>query len=186
MKTILLFLLVTCSISGCMYTRQLSPEKINLADHGLTEIPDSVFEKRQLSYLNLGTSWLTLARTDTPLDSLSGNRISNIPERIGNLKHLKYLSLQKNQITVLPQNMSRLKELEVLDLSFNKNLDVNLAMPVILELPKLKELNLYGIASALRDSNEVRRIVAGRNIKLSITRSDVEHNYGRQLHSEKN
>ncbi len=179
MKNTLFFLLLTYSILGCRPTMQHSTGKINLPDRGLTEIPDSVFEKRQLSYLNLGTSWLTLARTDTPLDSLTGNRISNIPERIGNLKHLKYLSLQKNQITELPQNMSRLKELEVLDLSFNKNLDVNLAMPVVLELPKLKELNLYGVVAASRDSNKIRTLFEGRNIKLSITQSDLFRNYGR-------
>ncbi len=171
---------MACSFFGCMYSSKHSAVKVNLSDRGLTEIPDSVFEKRQLSYLNLGTAWLTLARTDGPLDSLSGNRISNISERIGNLKYLKYLSLQKNFITVLPQNMSRLKELEVLDLSFNKDLDIKLAMPVIIQLRKLKELNLYGVSSALRDSNELRSLLAGRNIKLSITRNDMFINYGRQ------
>lgn len=50
---------------------------------------------------------------------LNDNSLTKLPESIGNLTHLKFLSLENNQLTELPESIGNLTNLKELDLSDN-------------------------------------------------------------------
>src|SRR5579862_6528239 len=69
----------------------------------LTEIPDEVFELRQLTSLNL-----------------EGQTLTTIPAKIGQLKNLRSLNLKFNGLNEIPAVIGDLELLERLDLSENQ------------------------------------------------------------------
>jgi Leucine-rich repeat (LRR) protein len=50
---------------------------------------------------------------------LSKNRLEELPEYFGNLRHLKHLDLYSNQLERLPVSFGQLKNLKFLDLKNN-------------------------------------------------------------------
>lgn len=96
--------------------------KIDLSKKGLTSIPDSVFEHKDLEQL-----------------ILAGNRLVRLPAEIGRLKKLKSLDLSANRLMSLPPQIGKLRELEKLNLSFNQ---LTALPPQIGRLRKLKQLDM--------------------------------------------
>ena len=72
------------------------------SDPGLTELPESIGELKNLKVV-----------------TLSGNSIKNIPESILELDNLKELTLEANDLEILPEIITRLTNLESLNLSYN-------------------------------------------------------------------
>jgi Leucine-rich repeat (LRR) protein len=50
---------------------------------------------------------------------LSDNKLTSLPDWVGNLKNLDYLDLSDNKLTSLPESIGNLKNLDYLDISYN-------------------------------------------------------------------
>lgn len=91
-----------------VHERQL-PE-LNLRNLNLQEIPEEVFELRQLEALILGSlEW-----------SKNSNKIKRLSHKISQLKNLVFLDLSENQLTELPKEISQLENLTELYLNSNQ------------------------------------------------------------------
>src|SRR4028119_1008007 len=70
----------------------------------LEELPPEILKCRHLEWLALG-----------------GNKITSIPEGLGQLPHLTTLDLRENQITQVPEAVGQLSHLTEPDLSCNQS-----------------------------------------------------------------
>ena len=152
---------------------------MDLSSQNLIRWPDSVFQKPGLTHLFAGINGGVLTSFLGIMHKPVHNYISFIPEKFCAIRSLKVINLTYNTIDTLPGCFSSLDNLESLNLSFNPHLDVRQSIPIIAKLKKLKELNLFYVPEALKDSNWVRRQFAGRDIKLTITEDDMFKHYGR-------
>jgi Leucine-rich repeat (LRR) protein len=119
--------------------------KVDLSGQHLTEIPDSVYQNPEITYLDLGSSNVTFYPPLSELVDSNSNDISYLPEQIGKLTILKTLILNTNKLTTLPNSITKLVNLEVLDLSINKNLDIVQQLDKLKKLPKLKILKIVDV-----------------------------------------
>ena len=114
---------------------------------------------RKVNVLSFGYS--SSKKTITEL-SLSGQRLSVLPDSIGNLQSLKKLFLSSNRLVGLPTSFANLTSLELLDVSFNfltsfplvicqcynlryLNLEANIIKYLPKELLNLKQLKILGL-----------------------------------------
>ncbi|EGJ28818.1 MULTISPECIES: COR domain-containing protein [Moorena] len=115
----------------------------------LTNIPEEVFELKQIRVLNL-----------------SGNRIYQIPEYISNITNLVRLDLSRNQITKLPQkNFGNFINLIELDLSKNNLINLPESLG---ELPNLKKLYL--------SRNQLKKLPVSLGNLYNLTELDLSLN----------
>ncbi len=84
----------------------------------------SVQELEQLKYLNL-----------------MKNRLSSLPEKIGQLKNLQELNLWNNKLSTLPESITQLENLQELNLGYNQ---LSMLPESITKLENLQKLNLWG------------------------------------------
>lgn len=119
--------------------------KVDLRGQNLTEIPDSVFQNSDITYLDLGSSNITFYPPLSASVDSNSNNISFLPERIGKLTKLKTLVLNTNKLTSLPNSITKLTDLEVLDLSINKELNIVQQLDKLKQLPKLRELKIVDV-----------------------------------------
>ena len=77
---------------------------LDLSRKGLTRLPDDIFD----GFTNLKKLYLYY------------NRLTKLPESIGNLTNLEILWLEHNYLTKLPESIGNLTNLEALRLSYNK------------------------------------------------------------------
>jgi|SRR5579863_812529 len=106
----------------CAYERGA---RLDLRGLGLTDLPPSVRNLRELQFLNVGHNRLyTLPDWITELKELSiiiaeQNRFTALPESIRELPELQSLYFSHNRITALPEWLGSLKQLLHLDLDGN-------------------------------------------------------------------
>jgi Leucine-rich repeat (LRR) protein len=139
---ILIVLILDSCSQGSMTQKEV---KVDLRGRHLKEIPDSVFQNPEITYLDLGSSNVVFY---PPLSSLSNsnyNEISFLSEEIGKLTKLKTLILNTNKLTTLPNSITKLINLEVLDLSININLNIVQELDKLKKLPKLKVLKIIDV-----------------------------------------
>lgn len=101
---------------------------LDLSNNSLDRIPDSIMRECQLSTLivknnrlgddSLPKSMLAAGCTLKELN-LSGNRFTQFPEQVTELKSLKYLYLGGNQITNVSKDIWKLQNLQLLSLGGN-------------------------------------------------------------------
>jgi Leucine-rich repeat (LRR) protein len=93
---------------------------------------------------------------DTHLEKLilSDNQIAVIPETIGQLSCLKWLSLFNNQITSIPKEIGQLSSLKQLYLSYNQITSLPEALG---QLSNLEKLYLYGTQITVTEIPQVIR-----------------------------
>ena len=163
---------------GCTANKKHSNTmEMDLSDKKLHAVPDSVFRNTELTTLMLGTRAVFLYPIAGAMEPTDRNHLTYLPDSICTLTKLKKLCINFNDLESLPGCFSSLQELEILDLSNNYKLDIHQAMPVLLQLKKLKELNLFGIISVFKDSAWVRSQLDGKVEKLSITKDDLLKHY---------
>jgi hypothetical protein len=71
--------------------------------------------------------------------SLRRRGLGDLPDVLGELVELRYLTVARNALTMLPESIGRLTQLELLDASFNQ---LGSLPESLIELPKLKNLFL--------------------------------------------
>ncbi|TCT38798.1 leucine-rich repeat domain-containing protein [Martelella mediterranea] len=99
---------------------------LDMEDAHLTEVPDAVFELKNLQRLDLSSNRLVhvpsrIGALSKLLElNLSANNLTRIPPEIRNLSHLTDLDIAGNQIADVPREIGRLHALSELDLSHNQ------------------------------------------------------------------
>ncbi len=100
-------------------------EELDLREIGLTELPDELWELKQLTSLFLNKNQFTgvpeaISRlTNLTTLYLTGNQLTGVPAAISRLTNLTFLDLSGNQLTGVPEAISRLTNLTYLDLRGN-------------------------------------------------------------------
>ncbi len=135
--------------------KNINQSKLDLSNYGLKEIPEEVFELKNLRKLilrnnkikNIPAEIEKLNRLET-LD-LSGNNISLFYAKICSLKNLKILNLNNNQLKNTPIQLINLKKLRSIHLSNNrfKQIPSN-----IFSLHNLRELDISNNQIEIIDS----------------------------------
>ncbi|PLX25964.1 hypothetical protein C0580_00930 [Candidatus Parcubacteria bacterium] len=94
---------------------------LDLSNQGLTQIPNSVFDKTSLEELNVSNNQLTGAiqaeirhLQNLRVLNASDNQMTGVPAEIGQLEKLEILNLANNQLTGLPHELGNLKNLKTL------------------------------------------------------------------------
>ena len=124
MKRALLILTIPCLLYSCGVVRSqnMDGSTVNLSRQGLTDIPEEVFYNENIKVLKL-----------------YGNKIEELPERIGELTSLEKLYLGKNNLKSLPESIGKLKNLKLLSVQYN---DLEKLPESIGELTNLEQLIL--------------------------------------------
>lgn len=118
---VLLFVVSSCGIVGVI-TNKTSGDSLNLSKMRLTQIPEEVYDMKNLRVLKL-----------------YGNQIDSISPRIAELENLEKLYLGKNQLTHFPPEIGQLKKLKLLSAQYN---DIQFLTSSIGKLENLEQLIL--------------------------------------------
>lgn len=175
------YLIVSLILFSCSEKNSRIETKIDLSSRKLNSIPDSVFEYKNLTELELGAKEVIFY---PPLSALSEgdkdrNRIVELPERISELKYLKVLTLNSNELKSLPNSLSNLQNLEILDLALNKNLNIVAEIPKLKSLPKLKVLKIVDTKFDKNDLETIQKSI-GSKIKLIYSINDYMESYSNE------
>lgn len=107
-------------------TTIITKNTLDLSGKGLSEIPESTFDKTNLTELNVSNNNLTGAiqaeirhLQNLQILNASNNKMTGAPAEIGQLQNLRILNLSDNQLTGLPYELGNLKNLQTLNLSGN-------------------------------------------------------------------
>ncbi len=121
-------------------------EFLHLGHNLLTTLPESIGNLKHLKELNVRNNKGIASIPDSigqlsnlQFLSLYGGNLSTIPDSIGSLKSLTWLRLSENQIKFLPESLGNLLVLERLDLENN---ELESLPETIGSLQKLKTLNI--------------------------------------------
>lgn len=150
--------------------------KLDLSGQHLKSIPDSVFKKKEITVLDLGSSGITFYPPLSALVDSSANEIKELPDNIGELTNLRSLNLNGNKLTKLPNSIIKLTNLEVLDLSFNKDLDMVQELDKLKKLPNLKILKIVEVKLKKNDLILVKAIL-GTDTKVIATISEYMESF---------
>ena len=167
-----LTLVILFSVLGCTYGTHSTVTSLDLSNQKLSAIPDSVFSLSNLEHLKLGnnfTIYPPLSEIGDYPESIPGigmNKITVIPNAIGQLHSLRTLALSFIDLRSLPTELLQLKQLDTLDISFNEHLNIASELGILSKMTWLKYLNIIQInidqttIEALRKSLPNTRIVA--------------------------
>ena len=169
MRIVLLVLLSVISLVSQGQKNESNVE-INLNDKSLKSIPDSIFDMVNITYLDLGGRATIYPPLSALLDS-NANRITDLTEKIGNLKNLRTLILSCNKLSSLPKSFVLLQNLEILDLSLNTQLDLLGELDKLKQLKKLKTLKIAFLPIADDDLNKIKNSLSP-NLKIISTASE--------------
>ena len=120
-------------------------QELDLSNRELRELPDSIAQLTNLTWLDLGSNQITeipdsIAQlTNLILLRLSNNQITEIPGSIAQLSDLTSLYLSNNQITEIPDSIAQLTNLKIISFVRNHIMEIP---DSIAHLFNLKELYL--------------------------------------------
>lgn len=169
---VLIFLLASaCGLKKTLDARQQQAGTINLSRQGLEEIPEEVFERKDLKILRLyGNKIRNISPRIAELTELEElyigrNQLKELPPEIGRLKKLKILSAQYNDIEALPAEIGEMEQLEQLILNQNR---LRTLPPQIGKLQTLKNLQLkynflISLPSEIGDCKQLEFVYLNQN-----------------------
>lgn len=103
-----------------------SAPRLDLSGSGLKSVPSYVFDRTELTELDVSDNELTGALQaeirhlkDLQVLDASGNGMTGVPAEIGQLSELRDLDLSDNALTGLPLELGNLRNLRRLDLRGN-------------------------------------------------------------------
>lgn len=116
------------------------------SNNQFTRLPDALGVCEQLEIIGFKHNQITeVPETSLPDNTrwliLTDNRITSLPERIGDLSGLQKLALAGNQLSELPNGLARCKNLELLRISANQLTEFPY---LLLGLPRLAWLGFSG------------------------------------------
>lgn len=130
-------------------------------DYSIPQIPPFLFNFHHLEYLEIDLDIsaepfeLPDAFNNIPLLKrldLIGLRVQHLPPSIGQLNHLRELTLSDTEFTTLPEYLLNIKTLETLIIRFNK---CKLTLPrELFELPHLKILRIEHVELSLPELSQ--------------------------------
>jgi GTPase SAR1 family protein len=122
--------------------------RLDLSNHNLIQIPDSVLQDKNLQELDL-----------------SNNRLTHIPPEICRLKNLVRLDLSSNRLEELPWDIFKLEKLTYLNISFNrvKELPASLFRIMGLESLWIEENQLEELSGDISLLSGLKTLVLNRN-----------------------
>jgi Leucine-rich repeat (LRR) protein len=165
----LLPIFIALTLNSCMQGQvEHDQTKINLSGLHLKSIPDSIFDCKNLTYLDLGSSEVVFYPPLSALVDSNANELTELPDKIERLTNLKTLILNSNKLTTLPATIDKLTNLEVLDLSINKDLDIINEIDKINKLPKLRILKIIDVKLS-RDDLDILRKSLRQDIRIVIS-----------------
>lgn len=142
--------------------------KLDLAGQDLTELPLAVCEFSALQELRLG-----FVVDDNGLRweaDIRYNKLTSLPEEIGNLQALRILTLGSNRLASLPAGFGRLTKLEYLDLQDNPL--GTLPEPVYqlrnLQYLKLTEAHLASLPAAIGQLLQLHTLILNQNSLIDL------------------
>jgi leucine-rich repeat protein SHOC2 len=160
---------------------------ISFKDKDLIEIPTFIYKTKELKFLNLDKNYLSnipeilidhLSNTNILEIAINGNRLTTLPENIGNLKSLRSLQLTGNLLTTLPESFGYLEKLREFYIVFN---NLTSLPESIGSLQQLEYLNLA--ANNLRTLPESIKYL--QNLEnLNLKGNPMDPNYISKLENE--
>jgi Leucine-rich repeat (LRR) protein len=160
---------------GCKQQPKSHLTTLDLSNHNLTSIPDSVFALSQLVHLELGNNFTiypalsAIGGYDARGDRM--NKITQVSNDIAKLSRLRSLGLRGNNITFLPKEIAQLEGLDSLDVSFNTNFSLETQLELLKTMNQLKYLNVVGTKFNELNIDELKKALP--NTKLASTLMDL-------------
>jgi len=106
---------------------------LDLSNQGLTKAPMYIFDRTNITELNLSNNSLGGALQsqvgqlqNLRVLNLDNNKFTGVPAEVGQLKNLEILNLSNNLLTGLPNEIGNLSKLKLLDISGNRYSEADL------------------------------------------------------------
>lgn len=149
---------------------------LDLSEHGLIELPESVSQLSQLRMLNLTGNRLTsLPESLGQLNRLqelrlTANKLLSLPESLGQLARLRMLFVSGNELTSLPRCFSKLTRLQELNLSDNLIISLPKWLDQMTQLETLNLTNnqLTSLPEAMRNLKSLTELYLHGNDELGL------------------
>jgi internalin A len=167
-------------------------EKREYVGNSFTEIPEVVFELKQLEELLIAKSQITEIPDSigqlthlTQLD-IWDNQITELPESIGQLTNLTQLGLISNQIMELPESIGQLTNLTLLDLSSNQITDIPDSIAQLTNLTQLylSDNQITEIPESIAQLTNLKRLVLENNPIQNVLPEIIRKGWGEETYRD--
>lgn len=161
----------TYTLTRALKQDPLKVYKLNLKKLKLSEIPEEVYQFKNLNVLDISKNKLKtfpvrIGEFEYLQElNISGNKIEIVTKELGNLVHLKEFSANQNGIVSIPPEIKNLKKLKYMDLWGN---DLG-SLPIeIKELRNtLLEIDMRVILMSKREHEKIKSLLPNTKIKFS-------------------
>lgn len=161
----------TYTLARALKQDPLKVYKLNLKKTKLSEIPEEVYQFKNLNALDISRNKLKeFPKRISEFQylqelNISGNKIEVITKELGLLLHLKKFEANQNGLVSIPPEIKFLKKLEFIDLWGN---DIGSLPYEITELQmSLKEIDMRVILMSKAEHDKIKSLLPNTKIKFS-------------------
>jgi len=159
------------TLDQALKTNPLKVYKLTLRKHKLTELPQEIYQFKNLQYLDISKNKIHQFPKEIAtfkylqILNISGNNLDLITREIGFLVYLKELDAGQNHIVEIPPEIKYLKKLKKIDLWGN---EISTLPTEITELKdNLKWLDLRVILMSNKEHRRIEGLLPNTKIKFS-------------------